>query len=222
MGSSASVVAAPGLEMTAPREGLTTASPPRTIPPALSLLLLLTGCSRYEYDIVQPPELAGHIGAKSWISIRRADVEYRLRTYDNRLVTHIYNRGGDVLRLLGADSAAVDPRGESHPLPGAAIPPGSYVKRIFPPPRPRVERYGPTIGVGVGYGAGYGHYRHRDPFYSPAFDDFGPRYYSVYDPNDRTFFQWPGATSIRLLLSFEREGGEKFRHEFLIRRRRIE
>lgn len=192
------------------------------VPSALGLLLLLTGCVHYEYDVVEPPELAGHVGEKSWVSLQRDDIEYRLRSYDNRLVVHIYNRGGEVIRLLGADSAAVDPRGESHPLHGAAIPPASYAKRIFPPPQPRVQRYGPTVGVGVGvgHGAGHGHYHHH-PFHSPAFDDFGPRYYGVYDPSDRTYFQWPGETNVRLLLGYEREGGERFRHEFLIRRRKM-
>ena len=210
--------------------------------PSAFIFCLLAGCARYEYDVVEPAELAGHVGGRSWVALRRGDIEYRMRSYDDRLVMHIYNRGDAPVKLLGADSAAVDPRGESHPLQSATIPPGSFIKRIFPPPPPRVRPYGPTFGVGVGvaYGArrghalpgrphrGFGRYpfarRHRPyyrgGFYDP-FDDFGPRYYSIYDPTDRTHFRWPGGTSVRFLFTYEREGGERFRHEFLIRRTRV-
>ena len=198
------------------------------------LLLLIPGCVRYEYDVVHPAGLAGPVGRESWVSMRRDELEYRLRTVDDRLVMLVYNRGERPVKLLGADSAAVDPRGESHPLRSATILPGSHVRRIFPPPRPRVERYGPTFGFGMGVGYGYGgRFHHRDHFGYGAYDDIGPRYYSVYDPNDRTYFNWPGNTDVRLLLSYQRglaaqtqaaEGearDETFRHDFTFRRRRI-
>jgi hypothetical protein len=201
-----------------------TERPRRSIATAF-ILVFLAGCARYEYDIVEPPDLAGHVGTKSWTSLRRDELEYRLRTADNRLVVQIYNRGEAPVKLLGDDSAAVDPRGESHPLRSATIPPGSYAKRIFPPPRPEVERYGPSIGIGVG--AGFGHVRGRPRHFHRAALDPGiagpvePRYFAVYDPNDRTYFDWPGEGSVRFLFAYERENGERFRHEFLIRRRKM-
>ena len=196
-------------------------------PSAFILLSLLPGCARYEYDVVQPADLAGHVGEKSWVALRRSnDLEYCLRAADNRLVMHIYNRGGQPVKLLGADSAAVDSRGESHPLQSAIIPPGSYAKRVFPPPPPRVQRYGPSFGFGIGYagaarvrGRHNRHHPHR--FHSAAAHDFEPRYYSVYDPNDRTFFNWPGESAVRFLFAYQAEGDEVFRHEFLIRRRKM-
>ena len=200
----------------------------------LPLLLLLPGCVRYDYDVVQPSGLAGRVGTKSWVSMRRDELEYRLRTVDDRLVMLVYNRGERPVKLLGADSAAVDPRGESHPLQSATILPGSHVRRIFPPPRPRVERYGPTFGIGAGVGYGYGGRFHgRDHFGYGAFDDVGPRYYSVYDSNDRTYFNWPGNSDLRLLLAYQRgltgetesaageSGDDIFRHDFTFRRRRM-
>ena len=206
--------------------------------PAAFLLLFVSGCARYEYDVVQPAELAGHVGETSWVALRRGnDVEYRLRASDNRLVMLVYNRGDRTVKLLGADSAVVDPRGESHPVRSATIPPGSYAKRIFPPPPARVQPYGPSFGVGVGYigaahvravshGAPY-HY-HAHPYHAhphhyhwAGYHDFEPRYYTVYDPNDRTGFDWPGESAVRFLLAFEPEGGEVFTHEFLIRRRKM-
>jgi hypothetical protein len=193
-------------------------------------LLLAGGCARYEYDIVQPPELAAHVGANSWVVLRRGnDLEYRLRTADNRLVMLIDNRGERPVKLLGADSFVVDASGESHPLYSSTIPPGTYVKRIFPPPLPTMQRNGPTVGVGVGAGyvgamhVGHAHYPYHYPYphHSLAYDDLEPRYYTVYDPNDRTYFDWPAEATVRFLFAFQREGEDTFRHEFLIRRRKM-
>jgi len=200
--------------------------------PSSLILCLLTGCAHYEYDIVQPPELAGHVGDDAWVALRRGGgIDYRLRSYDNYLVVLIYNDGDTPVKLLGADSFAVDPHGESHPMPSSTIPPGSFVKRVFPPPRPRVEPYGPSWSVGVGYvhaqqvTAASSHPQHSAwhsyPYHTwyghPYYD--APRYYTVYDTNDRTYFDWPGGTSVRFLFAFAREGQEGvMRQELLIRR----
>ena len=198
----------------------------RTPAPLLSsvLLVLATGCVHYEYDLLQPPELARHVGTAHWETFRRDELEYRLRTSDERLVALVYNRGGRTVKLSGADSAAVDSRGESHPLQVRTVPPDSYVKLIFPPPPPQVRPYGPTFGFGVGMG--YVRHlgsRYRDGlgFGSGMYDDLEPRYYTVYDPNDRTYFEWPGNTYLRLLLTFVRDGGETFHHDFVFHRRRM-
>jgi hypothetical protein len=63
-----------------------------------------------------------------------------------------------------------------------------------------------------------GAYRDGLGFGSRLYDDLEPRYYSVYDPNDRTYFDWPVGTEVRLLLSYQRDGGESFRHDFIFRR----
>ena len=202
---------------------------------AAAFVLLLTGClagcARYEYDVAEPPELAAHVGTNGWTELRRGELAYRLRTSDNRLVVHVYNRGDGNVKLLGDDSAAVDPRGESHPLRGATIPPGSYAKWIFPPPRPRVAGYGPSLGVGVGVSHAYHQHHHhgaysRDPFYPDPYssgfaDPVEPRYYAVYDSSYRTYFDWPGETGVRLFFTFDRGGGERLRHEFLVRRKKM-
>ena len=195
--------------------------------PWSSLLLLVAvggGCARYEYDLVRPPELARHIGASAWETVTFDALEYRLRTSDNRLVMLVYNHGDRMVRLSGADSAAVDPKGESHPLQGRTILPGSYVKLIFPPPRPTVG-YAPSMAVGAGYGTAYG-VPYRDglgfggPYYGP-YDDLSPRYYSVYDPNNRIYFDWPAETDVRLSLAYEPDGAQPFRQELVFRRRKM-
>ena len=205
---------------------MSTAPAPLAVCLLLAVATLTGGCARYEYDVVEPPDLAGHVGEKSWVALRRSDdLEYRLRSADDRLVMRVFNRGGRPVKLLGADSVIVDSRGESHPMLGATVPPGSYVQRVFPPPLPRVRRYGPSFGFGVGVmGAqrvrhrGHRYHPHRHPFHSAGFHDFEPRYYTVYDPNDPTFFGWPGGASARFIFAFQRDGEEMIRHEFLIRR----
>ena len=202
--------------------------PPWPVPSSLLLLTvtLAGGCARYEYDLVRPPELARHVGAKAWQVVPLDPLEYRLRTSDNRLVMLVYNRGERMVRLSEADSAAVDPKGESHSVTGRTILPGSYVKLIFPPPQATV-RSAPSLGLGVG--VGYGHIYgvpYRDglgfggPYYGP-YDDLSPRDYSVYDPNNRTYFDWPGESEVRISLAYEPEGGERFRQEFVFRRRKM-
>jgi hypothetical protein len=188
------------------------------------LVALSGGCVHYEYDVLQPPELARHVGTKEWSTFRLDELEYHLRTSDDRLVVLIYNRGERNVKLSGPDSAAIDPTGESHPLQSRTIPRDSYVKLIFPPPLPQVHSSGTTfgMGVGVGYSRYYGGpYRDGFGYGTGMYDDLEPRYYSVYDPNDRTYFNWPGNSNLRLLLAYQREGADGFRHEFLLRRRKM-
>ena len=192
----------------------------------LLLVPLAGGCARYEYDIVRPADLAQHVGTKQWTTFTLDDLEYRLRSYDNRLVALIYNRSEQPVRLSGEESTAVDPRGESHPLRGRTILPGSHIKLILPPPRPRVRDYGPRFGFGMGVGISR-RYR-RDHFGYGTYDDltdYGPRYYTVYDASDATYWAWPGEGNATIVLAYERgergEAGETFEHEFVFRRVRM-
>ena len=195
------------------------------LPPAL-LLLFAGGCAHYEYDLVRPTQWARHIGVKAWESVPLEPLEYRLRTRDNRLVMLVYNRSDRTVRLSAGDSAAVDPAGESRPIAGGTIVAGSYIKLIFPPPRPQV-RTAPSLGLGVGVGFSrfYGT-PYRDglgfggPYYGP-YDDLSPRYYNVYDANDRAYFDWPANAEVTLSLAYEREGADRFRHELVFRRRKM-
>src|SRR5438067_6143668 len=157
---------------------------PRTM---LAMLLLAAGgCAKYEYNLVKPTELSKHIGAGSDSVVSVDPLEYRLRTVDNRLVIRIFNPTDDVIELVGPKCSMVDPEGQSHPLRSQSIAPGSFIKLILPPPRPRVYDpygggyWGPTVGVGVGYrvdACPYRRYREYDPYWY----DPGPRYCAVYD-----------------------------------------
>lgn len=177
------------------------------------------GCARYEYDIVQPQDLAQRVG-RAPVTFPIEDLEYRLQTSSNRLVMLIYNRGDEPIKLLGDESYVVDPRGESHPLTERLIAPDSFIRLILPPQRARVRTRGPTFGVGVGLG--YSRYHRRRGFHGGGYYPYepGPYYSTVYDPNDPTFWEWNGEKRVRLMLMFER-GDERFSDEFVFHRRRV-
>jgi hypothetical protein len=73
------------------------------------------------------------------------------------------------------------------------------------------------VGVGVAHA---GHPYHHGYGAAGVYDDPGPRYYSVYDPNDATFWQWEGETEAKLVLAYER-GKERFSDEFVFRRKKM-
>ncbi len=200
------------------------------LPRAFTCLLfasitLAGGCARYEYELIEPADVAQRIGTKeSIVAPMEPGVRYEARTHSGRLVLSVFNESDEPLKLLGEDSYAVDPRGESHPLPTRTVAPGSSTKLIFPPVRPTFRQSGPSFGIGLGvglgsarrrgyYGAGrYGHF--GDPFY----DDVHPRYYQLAD-DGTTFWNWTGSgTEVSVRLVYERADGERFHHDFAFRR----
>lgn len=185
--------------------------------PAFLLFALAGGCTSYEYDIVRPTELAKHVGSTDWVTVRQDPLEYRFFTSENRLVVQVYNRTADAVRLVGDRSVAVDPDGQSHPLKSQTIAAGTFVKLILPPMPNRVERSGPSFGIGVGVGYGRtNRFGYDDPYWADE-----PRYYSVVDPNDTSYWEWNGDKGeARLTLAFERDG-KPFTHEFAFTRRRV-
>src|SRR5215218_6311688 len=101
--------------------------------PALLILTFSLGCTRYEYDITRPTDLAMHVGTKQDAIAPRQPLEYRFRTVDNRLVMSIDNKTDDTIQLQGDRSSVVDPSGQSHPLRTQPIAPQSFIKQILPP-----------------------------------------------------------------------------------------
>lgn len=186
---------------------------------ALFLLCSLTGCARYEYDIVSPPEMAQHVGSKADVVLSRDPLQYRLISADNHLILRIFNPTSDRIQLLGPQSVAVDPQGQSHPLRSLTMAPNSFIKLILPPMRPDIAPSGPVIGIGIGayagpYGLGY-----DDPFYDPLWER--PRYYAVYDAENAYFWDWPGEGDVRLTLVFQRDEQKPFSQEFVFHRRKM-
>lgn len=201
---------------------------PHTIVPTWRFLTLVLagllgplGCASYEYDILAPAELTRHVG-KEPTAFTIDPLEYRLQTVENRLVMHIHNPTADAIQLVGDKSVVVDPGGQSRGLKSQTIAPSSFVKLILPPMPTRIERTGPSFGIGVGIGsAGYRGCRGY-PYYGSAWNDpwyDEPRYYAVFDPNDG-YWEWDGEGSVRVSLTFDR-AGKAFTHAFTIGRKKM-
>jgi hypothetical protein len=188
------------------------------------LPLLGGGCARYEFDLVEPAELARHVGGKGEEVVPIDPLEYRLRAVEGRLVMNVINPTGDPVTLLGAQSYVVAPGGQSHPLRWQTIAPHTFVRLILPPMRP-YYRAGPTFGIGVGVGVSH-HHHYGGGFYpypwmyDPFFDE--PRYYTYYDESDVTYWEWKGESDVRIHLVYQRAGNAgTFSDDFTFHRKKM-
>jgi hypothetical protein len=174
------------------------------------------GCTKYEYQIVEPQSLARRVGSSTFERLEVPPLVFHLRTYENRLVMRVENPTSDPIQFLGDQSYVVSPNGESHPFRNETIAPGAFMKLVFPPVRPRLEGpLGPTFGIGVGYSTGRGGLR-RGPGY---YDDFEPRYLYVVD-DGKLYWDWDGETDVRMSLVFKR-GEQVFSQGFVIHRVKV-
>jgi hypothetical protein len=194
----------------------------RPLTAILALLTLAGGCTKYEYDLVEPPELARHIGGERDEVVRVDPLVYHMRSYDNHLIIRIENPTDDPIRLLGDQSTVVDPGGQSHPLRTQTAAPHSFIKLILPPPRPYYRpRSNIGFGIGVGMGLVYrrGGYWGGATFYDP-WDWDEPQYYALYDPGNVAYWDWEGETEVKLNFVYER-GERTFRHAFVFGRKKV-
>ena len=182
------------------------------------LLLLAGGCAKYEFDLTQPPDLATHIGRDKETVLKRDELEYRMLSVDNRLLMHVVNPTDDPIELLGPQSTAVDPAGQSHPFRSQTIAPHSFIKLVLPPLRPVYPAPGPVFGIGVGIHA------YRDPYpYGPAFEDpiwDEPRYFGMVEDDTALYWGWGDEGEARIRLTYRR-AREEFHHEFVFRRKKV-
>ncbi len=186
----------------------------------VSLLLLASGCAKYEYNIVEPQDLTAHIGSKTDHVVARAPLEYRLRSYDNRLVMQIFNPTDQPISLSGDRSFVVSPNGQSHPLRSQTVAPGSFIKVILPPPRPRIYQPGPSFGVGIGTTVGHRHHRHPHFHYHNPLDS-QPRYLAAWADADETYYwDWRGQNEVTMTLVF-RGPKDEFKHAWRFRRQKM-
>lgn len=188
----------------------------KTIFCTLLLLCLASGCAKYEYDIMQPADLAQHIGSEP-AEVAVDPLMYSLQAYDNRLVVLVRNPTEDAITLQGSRSVVVTGDGQSHPLQERTIAPGTYIKLIFPPLRPRIERVGPSIGIGVGGTISLNDGRNRT---IPPAVDTEPRYLAVYDDNNAVYWDWDGDSAVTFTFSFMRNE-DTFSHTFVIQRGKV-
>lgn len=174
------------------------------------------GCARYEYDLVQPPEFAGHIGEQADVVVDRPPFRYRLRSYQNHLVIQIASISDRPIMLLGSQSTLVDPHGQSHPLASLTIAPSSFIKFVLPPEPPEPAPTGPSIGIGVGTGVGFGTgVGVEESLAAPLPPREPPEYAS-----DRVYWTWDGG-DVRITFAFQEGHAEPFAQAFVFRQRKM-
>jgi hypothetical protein len=188
-------------------------------PRPIGMLLLLVacisgGCVRYEYDIVQPPELRQHVGENADVVFSRTPLVYRLRSYENHLVIQIQNPTPQPIQLLGGQSYIVDPQGQSHPLAMVTIAPEAFIKLILPPVPPEPVPTGPTIGIGFVVDA-------REAPAAPSLirSEWVRPSYAVDLAND--YWSWEGETDVRASFTFRQGDQSPFTHAFVFHRRKM-
>lgn len=197
----------------------------RTI--SLSLLLAsLVGCTKYDFIILDPPELSQTIGRDEDVVFSSPSVEYRMRAAGDRLVIQILNAGETPIRLDAARSVVVAPNGETHPITGQTIAAGGTIKLILPPYRPVTS----DEVYNYGFGYGYGYRGEMYPEHRRNWDDRGDRYrhgpyrprfradyfhsgfyfpappYVTFDDASPIYWDWLGETQIQLTLAYDRDG----------------
>jgi hypothetical protein len=183
---------------------------------AVALVLGVSGCTNYVYDVVKPTIETPVVGKVDDVVFTAEPVRYRMRVVDNRLVIRVFNATMEPVELVGTRSAIVDPSGQSRPVRGQTIPPGAFAKLILPPIRPEfVSDTGFRLeSSSGGYGPGLG----RSEF---GYDSPGvPTEYRLRDGGE-FYWEWTGDGPARVILVFVHEGKETTQ-ELVFSRRKAE
>lgn len=186
--------------------------------------VLVTGCARYEYALIEPSRLARTLGDEG-TRITYEPLDYDFAVRDGMLSMAIANPTLEAVRVDGAKSYVVSPDGASHPVPvSGSIAPRSFTAMVLPP-EPPAYRSQPRFSIGFGVG----HFSapfHHGPFMSHGFGYHfydsvyeGPRdYYPVNLPN---YWTWKTG-QVRLRVAYEQGTTNAFAHDFVIERRKVE
>jgi len=186
-------------------------------------LLVMTGCARYQYAIVEPSHLGRTIG-QDGTRITYEPLEYDFAVRDGELSMAIANPAAQPVSIVAEKSYVVSPEGASHPVPVAgSIAPRSFTATLLPP-QPPVYRSGPAFSFGFGIGS------YSAPFYGgPVVShSFGYHFYdSVYEgprehypANLPNYWTWKTGR-VRLRLTYEQGDTNTFSHDFVLERRKV-
>jgi hypothetical protein len=172
---------------------------------------------------VEPSNFAAHVGTKDPVEMTIDPVRYEAITSSDRLVLIVHNQSDQPLKVIGDDSFAVDPRGESHPLPTRTIAPDTSTRLIFPPVRPTYRSNSSSIGFGVGVSSGYyGRAGYRAGGFAghPYFYDDYPKYYRLED-DGTVYWSWTGDdTDIKVRIVYQL-ADKQFHHDFTFKRKKM-
>jgi hypothetical protein len=187
-------------------------NPRLLFPLMLACVLAVSGCKTYDYRIVEPANLAQHIG-EEFVTVHSDPLEYRMARTGGFLAMNIVNPTDDRIVLRGDRSYVIDPRGETHPVRGKVIGPHSFTRMSVPPIPYSYQAIAPYTPWGWGpgyinYGVGPSFY---GGFYNPHF--YGPE---IVNYQITTQYDWEWKTGqARLRLAYERDG-TSFEHHFVI------
>ena len=186
--------------------------------------LVMTGCARYQYAIVEPSHLARTL-IEEGTRVAYEPLEYDFAVRDGELSMAIANPTAQPVSIVASKSYVVSPDGASHPLSVAGtIAPRSFTATLLPP-QPPVYRSSPAFSFGFGIGS-YSAPFHGGPFVSHGFGYHfydsvyeGPReYYAV---NPASYWEWETGP-VRLRLTYEQGDTNSFTHDLLLERRKVE
>ena len=183
---------------------------------ALAAAILLGGCARYEFVLVEPSQLAGTIG-KEGFPVPYEPLTYRLAKRHDRIAMTISNSTDSPVMLVGNKSYVVDPGGQTRPLIGGTIAPRSHIG-LFLPPEPQVYRAGPILGPGFGYYYGSG------PYFGPGFGYYYEPFYALpmyyYLENAPHYWEWKTG-QVQMRLFYEQTHTNTFEHHFVFLRQKV-
>lgn len=180
---------------------------------ACALIVLLSGCKAYQYQIIEPHAVAGPV-ERDEVAVSWSPLEYQLVEYEGRLALRVANPMDQPITLLGERSYIVDPSGETQPIQGGTIAPHSRVTMALPPARTYAAA--PRASVGIGVGTGFHGAHVASGVYGQRWVDH-PRPYDA--ATGGPYWQWTTG-QVRMRLIYEHRG-EQFEHDFTFDRIRI-
>jgi hypothetical protein len=182
--------------------------------------IVLTGCAKYQFHIVEPAAQAQLIERKHAADITIEPLHYQLQEIDKYLAIRIENPTDEPITILSERSYVVDPDNETHALRGGTIAPQSFVTFSIPPLpyyRGAQSRFSIGFGVGTSYNVrqhhgGHHHHHHYDSYFHSYY--WSPAWYAE-------AYSWRWKTGlVRLSLVGESSDGH-FEHNFLFDRVRV-
>jgi hypothetical protein len=150
------------------------------------LLVLLCGCTRPRYSVVEPAEAAGLLPIEGSRQFLADGLLVSLQMVQDRVVVGVVNQGDEPIDV-SADSRVIDSTGHAFELPGRQVAP-RMIYRVLVPPR--------VVARSV-----------HEPVEAPSVgsnDQGGMIVQSGHSPESVVRFSWPRGRSVEVILVYSR------------------